>query len=160
MSGQFMLAAGSISLAFVLYTIGVFWERAAGRLRLPQLVAFWLGLVCDATGTTLMGGLAQTSGAGLGLHAITGALALVLMLFHAGWATYAYVSRNEARLADFHKLSTAVWLVWTLPYAMGVLMGVPAVQMPDGLIAVHAAAITVGLFFLTVVTPTALRARR
>lgn len=160
MSDQFMLAAGSISLAFVLYTIAVFWERVAGRLRLPQLVMFWLGLACDVTGTTLMGGLVQAGASGAGLHAITGALALVLMLFHAGWATYAYVSRNAARLAGFHKLSTAVWLVWTLPYAMGVLMGVPAVQMPDGLIAVHAAAITVALFFLTVVTPAALRARR
>ena len=32
MSSQLMLAAGSISLAFLLYTVGVFWERASAAL--------------------------------------------------------------------------------------------------------------------------------
>ncbi len=167
MSVQLMLATGAISVAFVLYTIAVFWERASGALRLPHLVMFWAGLVFDTTGTTVMTLMANSAGdasvaasSGFGLHGITGALAIVLMLFHAGWATYAYARRDERRLASFHKLSIAVWLVWTLPYAMGLLMGIPAIGMGGALSAVHALAISVALFFACVVTPAALRARR
>ena len=178
MSVSLMLATGTISLAFLLYTVAVFWERAAGRLRLPQLLLFWAGLVFDATGTTIMSGIAGTSAAGaadvvgmavsagaagaaggVNLHGVTGALAIVLMLFHAGWATYVYLRRDERRLASFHKLSISVWLVWTLPYAMGLLMGIPAIHMDGAMSAVHAGAVTVFLALLCVVTPAALRGR-
>lgn len=165
MSVQLMLATGAISVAFILYTIAVFWERTSGALRLPHLVMFWAGLVFDTTGTTIMtlmanSGAATAAAGGFGLHGITGALAIVLMSFHAGWATYAYVRRDERRLASFHKLSIAVWLVWTLPYAMGLLMGIPAIGMGGALSAIHALAISMALFFACVVTPAALRARR
>lgn len=165
MSLQLMLATGTISLAFVLYTVGVFWERAAGRLRLPHLVVFWCGLVFDTLGTTIMTGIAG-SGASLGaaaggpnLHGITGALAIVLMLFHASWATVTYVRRSERRLASFHRLSIAVWLVWTLPYAMGLLMGIPAIHMDGALAFVHALAVTLFLAAVCVLLPAALRGR-
>lgn len=166
MSPQLMLATGTISLAFVLYTVGVFWERAAGRLRLPHLLVFWCGLAFDTLGTTIMGGMAGSgaslgataaSGAGLNLHGITGALAIVLMLFHASWATYAFVRRDERRLASFHRLSIAVWLVWTLPYAMGLLMGIPAIHMDGALSFAHALAVSLALAVITVLLPAALR---
>lgn len=164
MSVSLMLATGTISLAFLLYTVAVFWERAAGRLRLPQLLLFWAGLVFDATGTTIMSGIAGSGSAaglsaGVNLHGVTGALAIVLMLFHAGWATWVFVRRDERRLASFHKLSVAVWLLWTLPYAMGLLMGIPAIHMDGALSAVHAGAVTVFLALLCVVTSAALRGR-
>lgn len=168
MSPELMLASGTISLAFVLYTIGVFWERAAGRLRLPHLIVFWCGLVFDTIGTLIMGGIADSgvtlgslgaSGAGLNLHGITGALAIVLMLFHASWATFTYVRRNERRLASFHRLSIAVWLVWTLPYAMGLLMGMPMIHMDGALSFVHALATSLALAALCVLLPAALRNR-
>ena len=96
---------------------------------------------------------------GLNLHGITGALAIVLMLFHAGWATFTYVRRNERRLESFHRLSIAVWLVWTLPYAMGLLMGIPAIHMDGALSFVHALAISLALAVACVLLPAALRNR-
>ena len=166
MSPQLMLATGTISLAFVLYTIGVFWERAAGRLRLPHLIVFWCGLAFDTLGTTIMGGIAGSGaslgtvaapGSGLNLHGITGALAIVLMLFHAGWATFTYARHNERLLASFHRLSIAVWLIWTLPYAMGLLMGIPVIHMSGALAFVHALSISLTLAVLCVLLPAALR---
>lgn len=173
MSLQLMLATGTISLAFVLYTIGVFWERAAGRLRLPHLIVFWCGLIFDTLGTTIMTGIAGAPAAsnaasalggaaasgGLNLHGITGALAIVLMLFHASWATITYVRRSERRLASFHRLSIAVWLVWTLPYAMGLLMGIPTIHMDGVLSFVHALAVTLFFAATCVLLPAALRGR-
>ena len=166
MSPQLMLATSTISLAFVLYTVGVFWERAAGRLRLPHLIVFWCGLVFDTLGTTIMTGIAAgadpaavATAGGLNLHWITGALAIVLMLFHASWATLAYARRSERRLASFHWLSIAVWLVWTLPYAMGLLMGIPAIHMDGALSFVHALAVSLFLAAACVLLPAALRGR-
>ncbi len=165
MSPQLMLATGTISLAFVLYTIGVFWERAAGRLHLPHLIVFWCGLLFDTLGTTIMGGIAS-SGASLGastgginLHAITGALAIVLMLFHAGWATLTYVRRDERRLASFHRLSIVVWLIWTVPYGMGLLIGIPAIHIDGALAFVCALAISLALAFACLVLPRMVRRR-
>ena len=54
MSPMLMFASLAITGALILYTIGVFKERADGRLRGIHLVFFWCGLACDTTGTTLM----------------------------------------------------------------------------------------------------------
>ena len=88
MSPILMFASLAITGALVLYTIGVFKERADGSLRGPHVVLFWLGLACDTTGTTLMSIMARTSAeAAPAIHGITGLAAILLMLFHAGWAS-------------------------------------------------------------------------
>lgn len=61
MSPMLMFASLAITGALVLYTIGVFRERADGSLRGPHVVLFWIGLACDTTGTTLMSIMARTS---------------------------------------------------------------------------------------------------
>jgi len=43
-----------ITLALVFYSIGVWSERLAGRLKGWHLAFFWLGLICDTTGTGIM----------------------------------------------------------------------------------------------------------
>ena len=43
-----------ITLALVFYSIGVWSERIAGRLKPWHLVFFLLGLACDTTGTGMM----------------------------------------------------------------------------------------------------------
>ena len=79
-----MPASTAITLALVFYTIGVFGERRAGTLKKSHLALFWLGLICDTTGTTIMTTIARTSAAAVSpLHAITGLLAIIFMLFHA-----------------------------------------------------------------------------
>ena len=65
------------------------------------------------------------------LHAITGLLAIVLMLFHALWATFVTVRGSEQSRRGFHKLSICVWLIWLVPYCAGLLIGIPAFHFGD-----------------------------
>ena len=103
-----------ISLALVFYSIGVWSERLAGRLKPWHLVFFWLGLVCDTWGTGLM--LEMAGGLTYDLHGLTGLLAIVLMLIHAVWATIVLLRKNEKLIVSFHKFSVAVWVIWLIPY--------------------------------------------
>ena len=110
-----IFAAIIISLALVFYTIGVFAERRYGTLRPNHLAFFWTGFVFDTAGTTIMSMVAgETGGAGSPLHAITGVLALSLMLFHAVWATVVVLRGNERSRANFHRLSIGAVLACPL----------------------------------------------
>jgi uncharacterized repeat protein (TIGR03987 family) len=105
--------------ALSLYTIGVWSERFAGRLKIWHLLFFWSGLVFDTTGTTLMGRMAGRLE--FNFHGITGVLAIVLMLGHAIWASLALIQKNEKVLIDFHKFSLFVWVLWLIPFISGML---------------------------------------
>lgn len=130
--GMVIFAAIIISLALVFYTIGVFAERRSGTLRPKHLAFFWTGFVFDTAGTTIMSMVAvETGGAGSPLHAITGVLALSLMLFHAVWATVVVLRGNERSRANFHRLSIGVWLFWLVPYGVGVMLGAPMFSFSD-----------------------------
>ena len=130
--GMVIFAAIVISLALVFYTIGVFAERRSGTLRPKHLAFFWTGFVFDTAGTTIMSMVAgETGGAGSPLHAITGVLALSLMLFHAVWATVVVLRGNERSRANFHRLSIGVWLFWLVPYGVGVMLGAPMFPFSD-----------------------------
>ena len=157
MSPLLMIASLAITGALTLYTIGVFRERAIGRLQGQHLVFFWLGLACDTTGTTLMTIMARNSlESAPAIHGITGLAAIVLMLFHAGWATMVYLRgrRNDEaaieRERTFHRLSAAVWVAWLVPYVIGMLVGIPAIKMgttPAVLVSLVIAAIAAALVF-------------
>lgn len=103
-----------ISLALAFYTIGVWSERIAGRLKAWHLVFFWLGFVCDTWGTGLM--LEMAGGLTYDLHGLTGLLAIVLMFVHAVWATIVLLRKNERLITSFHKFSVLVWAIWLIPY--------------------------------------------
>lgn len=111
----FMLAA----LAF--YSTGVWSERLAAHLRPWHLAMFWLGLVCDSIGTDRMRRMA--GGLRLSFHGVTGALALLLMLGHALWATVVLLRRDERAVLTFHRISAVVWTVWLVPFVSGALFG-------------------------------------
>lgn len=147
MSPLLIIASTVISLALVAYTIGVFSERRAGELRPAHLAFFWLGLACDTTGTTIMAIMAQGGGAISPLHGITGLLAIILMLFHAGWATYVTVRGNEKSRHSFHLLSICVWLVWLVPYFVGLLIGILVFHVSDAFVIVFAAGVVAVLTF-------------
>lgn len=121
-------AAAAITAALVFYTLGVFGERRAGMLEKRHLALFWLGLACDTTGTALMSAVARSLPArgASPLHAVTGMLAIVLMLFHAVWAAVVVIRGSERSRRSFHGLSICVWLVWLVPYCMGLLIGMGA----------------------------------
>ena len=130
MSFELIAASAAITLALVFYTVGVFSERRSSSLKLSHVIMFWCGLVFDTTGTTIMTNIAQTSGAtGFGVHAISGLLAIILMLVHAIWATATYIRRNERAEKTFHKFSTLVWLLWLIPYIIGMLVGIPMIHL-------------------------------
>ncbi|MFC1903246.1 HsmA family protein, partial [Chloroflexota bacterium] len=66
-----------ISLALIFYSIGVWSERLAGRLKGWHLIFFWGGLVCDTTGTGIM--FEMAGGIGSDIHSVTGVIAILLM---------------------------------------------------------------------------------
>lgn len=126
MDMKLIMAIITITLALVFYTIGVFSERRAHTLKKQHVFIFWFGLVFDTTGTTIMSFITKEGGGaqnGMGLHGITGALAIVLMLFHALWATLVLVKKDKKKQESFHKFSIFVWLVWLVPYILGMVIG-------------------------------------
>jgi uncharacterized repeat protein (TIGR03987 family) len=114
------ISATAITLALVFYSIGVWSEKFAKILKPKHLFFFWIGFVFDTTGTTLMTELG--TGNLLTIHGITGVLAIVLMLFHAIWATVTLIKHDEQRLKSFHKFSIIVWLIWLIPYFIGFIL--------------------------------------
>lgn len=103
-----------INLALLFYSIGVWSERLQGRLKVWHTVFFWLGLVCDTWGTGMM--FAYVGGMSYDIHGFSGVLAIALMFVHAIWATLVLVRKDEKMIANFHKFSIAVWLIWLIPY--------------------------------------------
>jgi uncharacterized repeat protein (TIGR03987 family) len=103
-----------ITLALVFYSIGVWSERIAGRLKPWHLAFFWLGLVCDTWGTGLM--MEMAGGLAFDLHGVSGMLAIILMFIHAIWATVVLIRKDERWIIRFHRFSVAVWLIWLIPY--------------------------------------------
>lgn len=112
----------AITLALVFYTIGVWSEKIQGGLKKWHLVLFYIGLVFDTTGTALMSKIVS-NGFVLNFHGITGLLAILLMLFHALWATVVLVKNDEKAKANFHKLSIIVWIIWLIPFVSGAIFG-------------------------------------
>lgn len=128
MNGKLIIAIITISLALVFYTIGVFGERKSKTLNKKHLIMFWLGLVFDTTGTFIMSRIAAEGTSTVAtnaqmIHSITGVLAIVLMLFHAGWATWVLIKNDDAKKQAFHKFSITVWCIWLVPYLVGMVIG-------------------------------------
>lgn len=114
----------SITMALIFYTIGVWSEHRAKVLMPKHLAFFWLGLCFDATGTELMSHMASGSGGGLmTLHGITGMIAIILMLVHAVWATAVMIRKDEQMMHTFHRFSITVWVIWLVPFVLGMIMG-------------------------------------
>jgi len=123
MSPTLIAAVATILTAAVVYTIAVFAERRSGVLKPWHLALFWIGLVFDTTGTTLMSDIA--GGWKLNIHGALGVIAIVLMLVHAGWATYAILSKREDILRNFHTFSTHVWTLWMISLVSGFALNLP-----------------------------------
>ncbi|MBS5938233.1 MAG: TIGR03987 family protein [Clostridium sp.] len=119
---KLIMAIITITLALIFYTIGVFSERKSGTLKKFHVIIFWIGLLFDTTGTTIMS-IISNGGSLFSLHGITGALAIILMLFHAVWATIVFIRKDKEKLESFHKFSIVVWLVWLVPYILGMIVG-------------------------------------
>ncbi|WP_234120596.1 HsmA family protein [Clostridium hydrogenum] len=115
-------AITSITLALVFYTIGVWSEKLQGKLKTWHLAIFWIGLIFDTAGTTLMSKIAS-GGFQFNFHGITGLIAIILMTFHAIWATFVLIKGDEKAKMNFHKFSILVWFIWLIPYISGAIFG-------------------------------------
>ena len=109
------MAVIAINLALVIYTIGVWAERFQGRLKVWHTIFFWMGVVCDTWGTTLM--FDYVGGMEYDIHGYSGVLAIALMFVHAIWATIVLLKKDERMIRSFHKFSVFVWIVWLIPYS-------------------------------------------
>ena len=116
MTTRLLFAITFIVSAFVSYSIGVWSEKFAGRLKGWHLVFFWVGLISDTSGTTIM---FTISGNASNAHAITGKIAILLMFIHTIWATIVLIRKNENAIVNFHKFSIFVWAVWLIPFFTG-----------------------------------------
>lgn len=122
MSSLLISAIVCMVLALTFYTIGVFSERKSGTLKKWHLLVFWLGFIFDTSGTTIMSKISG-SGFSFGLHGITGLIALLLMAFHAIWATVIVLRKDEKAMHTFHKFSIVVWTIWLIPFIIGLFIG-------------------------------------
>ena len=116
------ISAVVITLALVFYSIGVWSERFAGRLKVWHLVFFWLGIVFDTWGTGMM--FERVGGMMFDVHGLTGLLAIILMFIHAVWATVVLVRKDERWINSFHKFSVTVWVIWLIPYFSPVFLAI------------------------------------
>ena len=107
--------------AFALYTCGVWAVFLSKHLRPWHAWLFWLGFLSDASGTELMREFA--GGFHWSLHTATGAVALLLMLVHALWATRVLMNGAERPLRTFHRISITVWSIWLIPFVSGLILG-------------------------------------
>lgn len=117
-----MIAIGFIFGACILYTVGVWSERLIRRLKKWHVGIFWLGFICDTIGTGAMG-LMAGSLIQLNFHGLTGLLAILLMLFHAIWATVVIIKKEERMIVRFHSFSIMVWMIWLIPMVTGMILG-------------------------------------
>lgn len=122
MSTLLIAAIIFMTLALTFYTIGVFAEKKKGSLLKWHAIIFWIGFICDTTGTIIMGKISG-SGFSFNLHGITGLIALLLMAFHAIWATIILFKKDSNAQKTFHKFSIIVWAIWLVPYILGMFIG-------------------------------------
>lgn len=111
-----------ITSALIFYTIGVWSEKKQGELKKWHLLVFYLGLVFDTLGTTLMSKIAKGVFE-FNFHGITGILAIILVFVHALWATIVLIKNDEKAKANFHKFSIVVWAIWLIPFVSGAIFG-------------------------------------
>ncbi|MGL5730486.1 MAG: HsmA family protein [Bacteroidales bacterium] len=109
----------SITSALVCYTIGVWGERIQKILKGWHVLFFIFGILFDIIGTSLMTHIAIVTGKHNELHAVTGMIAVALMLVHATWAGWTYYRGSEKAKEHFNRFSIFVWSFWLIPFFVG-----------------------------------------
>jgi uncharacterized repeat protein (TIGR03987 family) len=118
----FVYAIIFINIACLLYTVGVWAEKLQHRLKWWHTLFFWGGFICDTIGTSAMS-LLSGSLVKFNFHGMTGLTAILLMLFHAIWATNVLLKKDEKLILKFHRFSIIVWIIWLIPMVSGIIFG-------------------------------------
>ena len=117
-----IIAITFIFAACIFYTLGVWAEKIVKRLKLWHVIVFWLGFICDTIGTGAMGKMVGSI-IQFNFHGLTGLIAILLMLFHAIWASIVLARKDEKLILNFHKFSVVVWIIWLIPMVTGMILG-------------------------------------
>jgi uncharacterized repeat protein (TIGR03987 family) len=113
-----VIAIAFIFAACLIYTLGVWAEKIQKHLKTWHVFIFWLGFICVTIGTGAMGKMVGSL-IQFNFHGLTGLIAILLMLFHAVWATIVIYRKNEKLVVSFHKFSVVVWIIWLIPMVIG-----------------------------------------
>lgn len=129
MDGKLVFAIVTITLTLVFYTVGVWSERKSNTHKKWHVITFWIGVIFDTTGTLTMEKTAKTDNTAISynelfIHGITWGLAILLMLLHALWLTWVLYKKDENKKVIFHKFSITVWVIWLIPYIIGMIIGI------------------------------------
>ena len=108
-----------IFAAWVAYTVAV-WYPWRGLTR-PRVAWFAGGLISDFVGTYAMY-VFRGSVWPLTLHGALGALALLIMGFHAGWAVYSCLQPRSRAASFFHRGSKWAYALWLAAFLTGALI--------------------------------------
>jgi len=121
-SNETMLIAAIIflTIAWICYSIGIIVE-SSGILKPWHVKLFWLGLLFELTGATLMFILGK--GEVYPIHMIVGAIALALIIFHNILASIIIKTGNIMLLRCFPKFSLTVYLIWLIAFITGMIIG-------------------------------------
>jgi len=120
-----LISVVSITTALILYTVAIWRNWRTRVLTSAQIVLLWLGLICDALATRMMGmSVEETT---WDLHTISGFAGLGLMAILAVTGTYAKKTDNQAMLRTFHRYAVPIWVIWAISFATGVAIGVQRV---------------------------------
>jgi len=122
-SNETMLIAAIIflTIAWICYSIGIIVESSSGILKPWHVKLFWLGLLFELTGATLMFILGK--GEVYPIHMIVGAIALALIIFHNILASIIIKAGNTMFLKCFPKFSLTVYLIWLIAFITGMIIG-------------------------------------
>ena len=114
-------AAILFTLACLFYSVGIWAEFFAKRLKPWHAVAFFLGVIADTIATALM--FEHVGALLVNLHTFTGIIGLALMIIHFLWAIIVLRAGKEKALITFHRFSLFVWAIWMAAYLSGVYVG-------------------------------------
>lgn len=121
MSGLLLWSVVSVTAALVLYTLGVWGCRFAGRLKKRHLAFFWAGLAADILGTVLMFMLSE--GIDFTVHTATGVIAILLMGGQAMWGTNIMRRGDEQAKIEFPRRAVPIWVIWMIAWVTGAVVG-------------------------------------
>ncbi len=115
-------ASSLFTVALLFYTVGVWSEYRAKKLKSWHVACFILGIISDAAATELM--IENIGYIKLTAHTISGFVGFFLMLFHSLWAFFVLLQKDELFIKTFHKFSAVVWFIWMISYLSGVSLGI------------------------------------
>ena len=112
-----------LSITLILYTVGVWAEWFRKKLQFWHVACMLVALIADAAGTGLMEQMAESAHLHYEAHTMAGIVAILILFVHCAWAIGTYVSNSMNQRIYYTKFSRLVWLIWLVPYILGVYWG-------------------------------------